>query len=100
MAARFGRVDVVKGLLARGSQQEAARDQREDMPLHAAARSGMEGAINVLLEAKADVDATNRDGSTALHLAAGAGHLPAVKCLLRAKANRGLEDGHALTPVQ
>lgn len=57
-----------------------------------AAHVGRVEAINALIAAGADLDATDDGGRTALMAAAGAGNLDAVFALLNAGANPALRD--------
>ena len=64
-----------------------------------AARQGARGAVAALVEAKADLDAVDPDGSTALALAAINGHADVVTTLLENGANPNLADRTGMTPL-
>ena len=64
-----------------------------------AARQGARGAVAALAESKADLDATDPDGSTALVLAAINGHADVVSLLLEKGANPNIADRTGMTPL-
>jgi ankyrin repeat protein len=68
-------------------------------PLMYAARQGARGAVAALADAKADLDAADPDGSTALALAAINGHADVVGLLLDRGANPNLADRTGMTPL-
>ncbi|GAA5954658.1 hypothetical protein JCM21900_006094 [Sporobolomyces salmonicolor] len=86
------------------------------LPLHAAASSGNETVVRMLIEAGADVNAprlprrysnersktsglaVGTAGSTALHFAAANGHVPITKLLLSHGANPRTTEKYGLTP--
>lgn len=68
-------------------------------PLAHAANSGHAAAVDVLLDAKADVNASCSDGRTALHRAATQGHVAAVEALIAKGAIVNAETHDELTPL-
>ena len=56
-------------------------------PLHEAAIKGHGSVAGQLLEARANIDAADKNGRTPLHRAAGEGHGNVVGQLLKARAN-------------
>src|SRR5438045_730502 len=70
-AARDGKNDIVKFLIAQKAEVNAGRrtdsPTRKYTPLMDAARSGNALTVKILLNANADVHAKNSSGSTALH---------------------------------
>lgn len=54
--------------------------------------------MKVLLDARANANATNREGQTALHRAAGAAFTEAIELLVRAGARGDIEDSQYRTP--
>ena len=58
-------------------------------PLHAAASEGRADEVRLLVNAGTDVNATEKNGSTALHAAASSGHRDVVRVLLDAGADLG-----------
>ncbi|MEQ2166077.1 hypothetical protein GOODEAATRI_023951 [Goodea atripinnis] len=76
---------MVRLLLDRGSQIDAkTRDGLT--PLHCAARSGHETAVELLLERGAPLLARTKNGLSPLHMAAQGDHVECVKHLLQHKA--------------
>jgi uncharacterized protein len=65
----------------------------------AAAKSGNDSAINILLAHKADPDATDDAGNTALHYASAYGSLKALRTLLFASANPLPQNYYSWTPL-
>lgn len=69
-------------------------------PLHLAARSQLEGiAVDLLLDAGADVDQKTDGGSCSLHLAVRSGSAEVVRTLLRRGADIESRDENGMTPV-
>jgi ankyrin repeat protein len=93
LAAKGGRVDVVKVLLQAGADVNKA-DENGDAPLTVAASAAI---ATMLIERGADVNAANRRGVTALLIAAQEGDAYVVEALLKAGAdvNKVDEDGDA-----
>jgi ankyrin repeat protein len=81
-AARYGRSEVVHGLLSRGADPDAATGMGET-PLHYAvlANAGTD-CMAALLDAGADIDEETDEGVTALMVAARTAHLDMVEWLL------------------
>lgn len=73
---------------------EGANEQRTQgvTPLMRAALEGHVEAIQLLLDLRANLEAANEAGATALHLAAGAGSRDACLALIRAGASRRALD--------
>jgi ankyrin repeat protein len=91
--ARNGHLDAVNLLLARGatidgrSRTRPLATQSRRTPLMAAASGGHREIVQVLLDHKADLQARDEDGWSALVWAAVGGDLPTVKLLLDAGAD-------------
>ena len=87
IAARNGHSELLGFLLKR---KETIRERRVEAkssegatPLFEASRRGQIKALNLLLEANADINVTNNEGFTALHVAALEGHSGLVNTLLQ-----------------
>ena len=97
-AAREGRVDAVKRLIA-GVENPNARDIDGEGPLHAAARGGHAAAIELLIPYGADPRAGDRYGTTPLHVAVESSQLAGVQALLAHGADVNARDGFGRTPL-
>ena len=93
LAARLGRVDLMKALLDHGG--DASREVLGSSPLHMAARAGHADIIRLLLLHDADVNAADHAGCLALHYTAQRGDLLATELLLNggAEVNAQTADG-------
>lgn len=95
-AAREGRTDEIRSLVARGSDPNA-RDRAMNgwTPLIHAVHKHQTGSVVALLDAGADPNATAPGGTTPLMMAAGYGYTDMVKVLLARGANPRLmnDDG-------
>lgn len=98
-AVRKDDPEILKALAANGADVDDL-DSEKYTALHHAAMLGKSAAINGLIEAGADVSATNPDnGCTALHFAARNGHCEAMVALLRHGADVDAEDNGGRTPL-
>ena len=86
-AARTGKVDAVKSLLAHGANANAKEGTRGQTPLMWAAAEGNADVIRVLVAAGSDIQTRSNGGFTALLFAAREGRVSAVKALLQAGAS-------------
>ena len=68
-------------------------------PLHCAAATGHAPAMQLLLEAGADVAARDAAGITALHIACATGHDALITLLLEAGADKEAADQAGTTPL-
>ena len=68
-------------------------------PLMLAARMAIEGMVEALIEANADVNIADDMGKTALHWAAAVNNVDAVNVLLKNNANRDAQDNRDETPL-
>ena len=69
-----------------------ARTNDGTTPLILAARLAIEGMVEDLIGAEADVNATDEAGKSALHWAAAVNNVDAVRILLAHGANRDAQD--------
>jgi uncharacterized protein len=88
-AAEMGRADMVRALLQAGADPSFGGIC---VPLCRAVCSEKVEVVRLLLDAKADVDTQEEDGSTALMQAAGMGDLEMVKMLVAAGADPKVQD--------
>lgn len=99
VAAAKGRDAAVRLLLAAGAEP-AVRDAYGWTPLMRAVSSGYLDAVEALLATgRAELDAQEESGATALHIAAGRGYARIVERLLAAGAESRARDGAGRTPA-
>jgi ankyrin repeat protein len=92
------RMEMLKMLLSAGADPHApALTEYRYTPLIEAASLGQTDMARVLLNARADVKATNKIGQTALHLAGR--HTEVAKLLLAAGADVNTRDVYGQTPI-
>jgi len=97
-ASRAGRMNIVQALIRAGADVNFPSFSDGTTPLHSACRNGRSaGAVKVLLDAGADVNARNKDGATALFLVLNSEDtseekkLDLVRLLLTAKCDVNVE---------
>ncbi|KAG8415900.1 hypothetical protein J3459_013961 [Metarhizium acridum] len=98
-AACEGHETLVRLLLEKGAYVHARGDNEDMMPLSVAARHGHKAIVQLLLEKNADINAGEKDGSTALMLAAIHGHDTVMELLLENKADMNAKDIHGRTAL-
>ena len=101
MAARRLNPQVVNLLIAAGADA-ALTDLNGNTPLHHLSKTlneESESSIKLLLDAKANLEARNRDGKTPLLLAAQNLNLAGVKALIRSGADKNAVDDQGVNVV-
>jgi ankyrin repeat protein len=94
LATRLGCHGLMQHLLQHGADVDA-RDGKGRTALIDAANRGLTEAVQILLDAGADIEAkTKLDGTTALMLAAHDNHLDIVQMLLNRNANINARNGN------
>src|SRR5439155_10888098 len=95
-----GQLIVARFLLDNGANL-SARDLNRNgwMSLHYAAAYGHKAMVEILLDRKADVQATDNEGQTALHLAARNGFKNIVEVLLAHGADVNAKTKSGSTPL-
>ena len=91
-------VEVMELLQSNANIEDKGGEWRET-PLHFAARSGHRDIVDLLLEEKADIEATDVWQGTPLHYAAYFGHRDIVDLLLEKKADIEAKDVCQRTPL-
>ena len=97
-AACSDSTNLVTFILGKEPDLITARDTYGRTPLHYAVWNGTSEQVNIvkkLLEAKAEVDALDEEGMTALHFAAEAGKGKIIPLLLKYQANPFIKDGRS-----
>jgi len=108
LAAAGYRVELVRLLLAAGSDPNSIRNHRQSGPLHYAADGYINGpdwnakrqvqTIQCLLDAGADINAQDKNGASPLHRAVRTRCVAAVKCLLERGSDARLKNKSGSTP--
>ncbi|MBM3727445.1 MAG: hypothetical protein FJW40_18735 [Acidobacteria bacterium] len=96
-AIRDGHEETVKRTAASSPESFAIRDERGLTPLHYAAAVGTPAIVAAVLEAKADVNATSKNGATPLLMAVRSPRK--VDPLLKAGANVNAANEDGVTPL-
>lgn len=92
LASAGGHTEIVKLLLAYGSDVNEKDSNNQATALIGASAYGYVEIMNLLIKKGADPNAKNRDGLTSISIAAINGHLGAVKVLIEAGANIDVQD--------
>ncbi|KAF7625823.1 NACHT and ankyrin domain protein [Aspergillus flavus] len=98
--AFFGIVGKAQRTIEKGADVNAQENCMGITPLHCAAHRGHEEMVELLLDNKANINATCRDGSTAIHLAAEQGQRRIMRLLLMRRANSRTANRQGLTALQ
>jgi ankyrin repeat protein len=98
-AARENNLPQVSRLLSVGADVNAKDIYGDRTPLHWACAHGHMQVFNELVEHGADVEATDRHGSTPLHYAISQDHLPVVKALLSGGADILAANNQGNNPI-
>lgn len=88
---------VAELLINRGADINAKEDGRT--PLHSAVNVSNMPMVELLIKAKADLNARNGKGNTALSLAVFKGNEATIKLLLEAGADPDIADNEGFTPL-
>ena len=95
LAAWFGRTETVRYLVGVPEVDvnfQSAADAYNHTALHLAANMKHTDAVQVLIDAGADIDTKNNEGRSPLHSACASGSLDVVKILVRAGAGVRVAD--------
>jgi ankyrin repeat protein len=100
VACRWGKIDLVQGLLNRGAMVDTPRSPGGRTPLMiTCAYYGGVAICQLLVDHGADVNATAKDGSTALMLAAKSAKITVVEFLLARGADPNRTDNYGKTAL-
>jgi len=97
LAAKEGRTEEVRRLMANGADLAATNDETGETALHVAGRMGQAAVAQLLADGGADMEAREPRGHTPLHSAAG--HPAVVKVLLQAGAEVEAKNGEGCKPL-
>ena len=92
-------LEVIRQHIKAGSDLNVLEPSRASTPLITAAALGKTEAAKILINAGADLNYQNADGSTALHTAAAFGKPEAAKILIDAGADLNLKNNDGSTPL-
>ena len=99
-AAGEGNLEALKHHIAAGTDlNQRTPDSQKTTPLITAAALGRVEVAKALIEAKADLNLQNKDGSTALHTAAFLCHPEIVEALLKAGADKAIKTNKGATAL-
>ena len=93
-------LEAVRQHIKYGTDVNVLEPSRKSTPLITAAALGEPDAAKILIEAGADINRKNLDGSTPLHIAAFFCEVDLVKYLLENGADRGLTNNDGKTALQ
>ena len=99
-AASGENLEALKQHIAAGTDlNQRTPDGQKTTPLIAAAGMGQAEAVKMLIEAKADLNLQDKDGSTALHTAAFLCHPEIVEALLKGGADKAIKTNTGATAL-
>lgn len=96
-ASQNGHLEVIQVLLRYQADVEI-EDKDGDRAVHHAAFGDEPGAVELLANAGADLNARNKRRQTALHIAINKGHVGVVRTLLQLGCHTSLQDSEGDTP--
>lgn len=93
--AYFGIIEKAQRLIDQGADVDDCDNQLGVSPLHCAVYRGNEEMVELLLNSKANINATCKDGKTVLHIAGEQGHRKLIRFLLhrRVKSRKANQQG-------
>jgi ankyrin repeat protein len=98
-AVKLGEEERVRTLLESKNTEIDRRDGFNETPLYIAVQTGKINIVQLLIDAGANLNATNRLEDTALHKAVFTEDLPAAKVLLKAGAKVNVKNNWNQTPL-
>lgn len=99
VAVYHNRAEVVEALLAAGVDASLRCGRYGNSPLHLATERGYLEILKILIDPGAEVDATSRDGRTALHRPAFFNNAEAIGMLVEAGSNIEAENKSGCRPL-
>lgn len=98
--AYFGIIEKAQRLIDQGADPNDCDNQLGITPLHCAVYRGNEEMVELLLNSKANINATCKDGKTVLHIAAEQGHRKLIRFLLHRRVKSRKADQQGETALQ
>lgn len=95
-----GFADAVQLLVDAGVDLEERVGLNQGTALHAACRSGHTVIVKLLIDAGANVNASDKTGATPLFHAAGSGHIGCIRALIDADADASIRDKQGYTALR
>ena len=99
VAARLGRLDIVKYLIQSSNVDVNVSDMKGNTALHYACMQNHHDIVTFLLSCKVDLHTSNKDQLTPLHCAAKAGSLQTVQSLISENAEINCKERRHFTPL-
>lgn len=94
-----GDLEAIRQHIKAGSDLNVLEPSRASTPLITAAYIGNSKAAQLLIDAGADLNYQNADGSTALHTAAVFNRIEVARDLIKAGANLNIQNNDGSTPL-
>ncbi|CAG8243209.1 unnamed protein product [Penicillium salamii] len=98
--AYFGIAGKAKRLIEQGADLNDCDNELGITPLHCAVYKGNEEMTELLIDSRANVNATCTNGKTVLHIAAEQGHRRLIRFLLHRRVNSRTADQQGFTALQ
>ncbi|KAI2688995.1 hypothetical protein CBS147325_1993 [Penicillium roqueforti] len=98
--AYFGIIEKAQRLIDQGADLDDCDNQLGITPLHCAVYRGNENMVELLLNARANINATSKDGKTVLHMAGEQGHRKLIRLLLHRRVNSRRANQQGETALQ
>ena len=98
-AAMTGNLEIIKKHIQAGTDLNLKEPMVASTPLIIASVFGKTAVAKALIDAGADIDYQNKEGSTALHTAAFFCRTEILKMLLEKDANKNLKNQYGSTPL-
>lgn len=95
-----GNLEVVKQHIEAGTNINRKDQMSGSAPLVSAVSFGRTAIAKALIDAGADLNLKNNEGSTALHVAAFFCHIEIVQMLIDAKADKSIKNNFGATPME
>ncbi|CAI7582045.1 unnamed protein product [Penicillium glandicola] len=96
----FGIIEKAKRLIEQGADLDDCDNELGITPLHCAVYRGHEEMVELLLNSKANINVTSKDGRTVLHMAGEQGHRKLIRFLLHRRVNSRKADQRGETALQ
>lgn len=99
LAVGAGDIEMIEVLLDKGADPNVKFNKAGYTLLMDSSFEGLDNVAKALIENKADINAQDKLGMSALHYAAREGHSEVIKLLIESGANKTLQDSRGKKPV-